>query len=56
MIMKRSDIAFLIQLVNALEEAEVKLEQEYRNKNYEGFNKAKKFILQVNQKILEVIK
>ena len=53
---KREDIPFLNQLVKALEEAELKLEEAYEKKDYEDFNKSKKFMLQIQRKISEVIK
>lgn len=54
--MKKSDIPFLNQLVKALEETELNLEKFYEQKDYENFIKAKKFILQVQKKISEVVK
>ena len=54
--MKKSDVPFLNQLVRALEEGESKLEEFYNKKDYENFAKAKKFILQVQKKISEVVK
>lgn len=54
--MKKGDIPFLNQLVKALEEGELKLEEFYNKKDYENFIKVKKFILQVQEKISEVVK
>ena len=54
--MKREDIEFLSQLIKALEEAGLKLEEAYEKKDYENFNKTKKFIMQIQRKISEVIK
>jgi len=54
--MKKEDIPFLNQLVNTLEEAELKLEEAYRTKDYEKFNKSKKLMLQIQKKISEVVK
>ena len=54
--MKEEDIEFLSQLIKALEEAELKLEEAYEKKDYENFNKSKKFIMQIQRKISEVIK
>jgi len=48
---RREEITFLRQLVDALEEAELKLEESYNKKDYESFNKLKKFILEVQRKI-----
>jgi len=52
---KRGDIMFLNQLVKTLEEAELKLEEAYDEKNYESFNNVKKLIIQVQKKISEVL-
>ncbi len=49
------NIEFLNQLAKSLESAESKLEQAYRSSNYDQFNKIKKFILEIQKKILEVI-
>jgi len=46
---------FLNQLITSLEEANLKLEEAYNNEDYENFNKAKKLILQMQQKIDEMI-
>jgi hypothetical protein len=54
--MKKEDIPFLNQLVKSLEEAESKLEKTYEKKNYEEFNKSKKFMLKIQRQISEVIK
>lgn len=54
--MKKEDIPFLNQLVNSLEEAELKLGKAYEKKDYDEFNKSKKFMLQIHKKISEVIK
>lgn len=50
------DISLLRQLVNSLEESEEKLEEAYKNQDAENFNKAKKFILKIQNKIDEIIK
>ena len=49
------DIEYLNQLVSSLEEAGLKLEEAYNEQNYENFNKLKKLILQIRNKISEVI-
>ncbi len=54
--MKKSDMPFLNQLVKALEETGLKLEEFYEQKDYENFIKAKKFILKIQKKISEVVK
>ena len=51
----REEIAFLNQLVLSVEEAKLKLEEAYRQRDAEGFNRAKKFIIQTRKKILEVL-
>lgn len=53
--MKKEDIEFLNQLVSSLEKAEYKLEYVYKNKSYGEFNKIKKFMLDIQKKISEVI-
>ncbi len=53
---KEEDIIFLNQLVESLEEAELKLEKSYSERNYENFDKSKKIILQIQRKISETIK
>lgn len=55
-IIKKDEIIFLNQLINSLEEAYQKLETAYKNKDYENFNKLKKFILEVQEKISESLK
>ncbi len=52
----RENIVFLDQLVKSLEEAELSLEEAYDKKDYEKFNKSKRFILEVQKKISEIIK
>jgi hypothetical protein len=54
--MKRGDMSFLRQLINSLEEAEAKLEQSYRNNDFAAFNRTKRTILQIHEKISEIIK
>jgi len=53
--LKRENVAFLNQLASSLEKAQPKLEEAYQNKSYEEFNKVKKFILSIQQKVLEGI-
>ncbi len=53
---KKEDIPFLNQLINSLGEAESKLEKYYDKKDYENFNKSKKFMLKIQKQISEVIK
>jgi hypothetical protein len=54
-IFRRGNILFLNQLVKTLEEAEAKFEMYYEKKDYINVNKLKKFILQIQKKISEVI-
>ncbi len=54
--MKKEEIPFLNQLVKSLEEAELKLENTYEKKNYEEFNKSKKFVLKIQEQISDMIK
>jgi len=53
---KKEDIPFLNQLVKALEESGLKLEKSYEKKDYENFNKSKKFMLKIQKQISEMIK
>jgi len=50
------NISFLMQLINALEEAKLKLEESYNKKDYDSFNKSKKFILKLQGVISEKVK
>jgi len=54
--MEKGDVAFLNQLVQALENAELKLEEAYKKQDYENFDASKKLILKVQSKIAEVSK
>lgn len=54
--MKKEDLPFLSQLIKTLEEAESKLEEAYKKEDYEKFNRLKKFILQIQKKISEIIR
>lgn len=54
--MKKEDISFLNQLVKSLEEAMLKLEKAYGKKDYEEFNKSKKIMLRIQEKIQEMVK
>ena len=51
----KEELTFLSQLIKALGEARVSLEQAYERKDYDNFNKSKKFLLQIQNKILEII-
>ena len=54
--MEKGDLEFLSQLVDSIQEAGDKLEKAYDKKDYEKFDKTKKFILQIQRKISEVLK
>ncbi|VVB79252.1 Uncharacterised protein [uncultured archaeon] len=51
---KVGDIEFLSQAVNSLDQGLSKLEEAYNKKDYDLFNKSKKFILEMESKIQEV--
>ena len=53
--MERDDTQLLFQLINSLDEAEARLEEAYDTHDYESFSKAKKFMLQIQRKIAEVL-
>lgn len=50
---ENNDLVFVNQLVTSLEEAQVKLEEAYEKKDYETFEKIKKFMKEIQQKIEE---
>ncbi len=54
--MKRGEIEFLNQLINSLEEAEIKLSNAYEKRDSTNFNKIKKFILQIQKRINEILR
>ncbi|MBR9702315.1 hypothetical protein GOV13_05340 [Candidatus Pacearchaeota archaeon] len=54
--MRKEEIAFLAQMVDALEEAGANLEQTYLREEYEKFDQAKKMLIQIQKKISEVVK
>lgn len=53
--LQKEDISFLGQLIKSLEEAEVKLETAYENKDYEMFKVLREFILEAQKKINGVL-
>jgi hypothetical protein len=53
--MKEEDREFLSQMVDSLEEAGRKLIEAYNKKDYENFSKSKKFILNIQNKISEIV-
>jgi hypothetical protein len=54
--MKSDEILFLSQLVQSLVESEEKLEEAYRKKDYENFNKTKRMMLRIQMEISRIIK
>jgi exonuclease VII small subunit len=54
--MNKEVIPFLTQLVKALEESELKLEEAYQEGNSEKISQCKKFILEIQTKISETLK
>ena len=53
--MKKEDIEFLNQLVDSLKKAEMKLEIAHQDSNYDEFNRIKKFIIKLQENILDTI-
>jgi exonuclease VII small subunit len=53
--MIEKDMPFLNQLIQSLEETQLKLEEAYNRKDIETFNKTKKFMMQIQEKISEII-
>ena len=47
------EVSMLSQLVKSLEDAVMKLGEAYEKKNADEFNRAKKFIIQIQSKMLE---
>ena len=54
--MDDGDILSLNQLVSAIQQAEILLEESYRKKDAERFRKAKKFILNLQRAIEALLK
>lgn len=54
--MRRQDINFLNQLIESLEKAEDKLKEAQEKKDYDNFNKSKKFMIQIQKKISKMTK
>jgi len=52
---KKEEVEFLDQVANSLQKAELRLEEAYKKRDYEEFSKLKNFILNLQEKILEVI-
>ena len=53
---KNNELEYLNQLINTLEGAVERLEDFYEEKNYENFDKTRKFISEIFAKIAEVTK
>ena len=54
--MEKREIQYIAQLITTLEKVGAKLEKSHNEKNTDEFNKVKKFILQIQRKISEVLK
>jgi exonuclease VII small subunit len=54
--MRKEEIEYIIQIVKTLEEVIPRLETAYNKKDAETFNRIKKFILQAQRKVQEVVK
>jgi hypothetical protein len=54
--MKKEEIIFFNQLIVSLEDEVLSLEESYEKKKYKDFNKSKKFIIEMQKKVLEVMK
>tara|TARA_Y100000310_G_scaffold24394_1_gene23446 strand:- start:16018 stop:16203 length:186 start_codon:yes stop_codon:yes gene_type:complete len=52
----KEEISFLNHLVKSLEESELKLKEYYIKKDYENFKNIKKFMLEMQKKISEILK
>ncbi len=50
------DATLLRHLINSLDESEKKLEESYKKNNADNFNKTKKSILQLNERISGILK
>ncbi len=52
----KEEISFLNHLIKSLEESGLKIEEYYKKRDYEKFNNIKKFMLEIQKKISEIIK
>ena len=52
----KEEISFLNHLIKSLEESGLKLEEYYMKKDYEKFKNIKKFMLEMQKKISEIVK
>lgn len=53
--MKKEDLSLLDQLVKSLEETASHLEDAYEKKDFNIFDKSKKFMIEIQKKIIEAI-
>ena len=52
---RKEDTRFLIQLIKALEDAEIKLLKAYEKGDAEEFNRTKAFMIKIQKRVSEVI-
>ncbi len=52
----KEEISFLNHLIKSLEESGLKIEEYYKKRDYEKFNNMKKFMLEMQKKISEIVK
>jgi len=55
-IFQKEGFEFFNQLLNSLEKAEEKLEKAYKKNNSRKFNKSKKLMLEIQERISEVFR
>ncbi len=53
--MEKEDVKFLGQMIKSLEEANDMLDEAYNKNDFQKFNKVKKLILQIQDKIAEIV-
>ena len=46
---------YLMQMIKSLEEAGTKLEESYKTRDYDRFNKSKKMLLEIQKKVEEIL-
>ena len=54
--MEKEDVIILNQLVRALEEAELSLEEGFQKNDFEKFSESKKIMMNIQKKIEDMIK
>ena len=52
----KEEISFLNHLIKSFEESGLKLEEYYIKKDYENFKNIKKFMMEMQKKISEIVK